>query len=137
MKTITITKANGVAETSEDIGLAIDLLRNGKYTITIKGERSNTPAQHRLLRMWCNAIAAETKDRPDDVYKALCHMLLPHEVTVWGTRQPVDGNPKDLTKEQMTAFLDLVRKWVKTALGIRLPEPDDRVWEEFARRYGR
>lgn len=136
METITIEKRGGVAETSGDIGLAIALLRNGRYTLTIKGDRNGTSAQQRLLRMWVGAIARETGDKPDDIYKWLCHELLPREVTVMGRRVMVDGNPKDLTREQMTAFLDLVRNYVRQGLGIRLPLPEDRLFEQFERRYG-
>ena len=52
-----------------------------------------------------------------------------------GRRVTVDGNPSDLRKEQMTAFLDLVRNYVLRALGIRLPLPEDRLFEQFAMRY--
>ena len=114
METITIDKREGLAETSADIGLAIALLKNGRYTITIK---------------------RETGDKPDDIYKWICHELLPHEVTVMGRRVTVDGNPSDLRKEQMTAFLDLVRNYVLRTLGIRLPLPEDRLFEQFAMRY--
>ena len=136
METITIDKREGLAETSADIGLAIALLKNGRYTITIKREREgSTNAQLRLLRMWVGAIARETGDKPDDIYKWICHELLPHEVTVMGRRVTVDGNPSDLRKEQMTAFLDLVRNYVLRTLGIRLPLPEDRLFEQFAMRY--
>jgi hypothetical protein len=136
METITIEKRDGRAETSQDIGLAIGLLRNGTYTLTIKRQRESSAAQIRLLWMWVNAIARETGDKADDIYKWLCHELLPHEVTVMGRRVTVDGNPKDLRKEQMTAFLDLVRSWVRATTGIRLPLPEDRIFDEFSKRYG-
>lgn len=136
METITIEKRDGRAETSQDIGLAIGLLHNGTYTLTIKRQRESSAAQIRLLWMWVNAIARETGDKADDIYKWLCHELLPHEVTVMGRRVTVDGNPKDLRKEQMTAFLDLVRSWVRATTGIRLPLPEDRIFDEFSKRYG-
>jgi hypothetical protein len=136
MKTITIEKENGVAAMSEDMGMAVALLRNGSYTVTIKRRRESTAAQNALLWMWVNAIARETGDNPKDVYKWLCHELLPHEVSVMGARVTVDGNPKDLRKEQMTAFLDLVRNWVRQRWGINLPQPEDRIFEQFKMIYG-
>lgn len=136
MKTITITKAGGRAEWSTPPQLVADLLRNGTYDVAITQRREGTKAQARLLWMWVNAIARQTGDKPDDVYKWLCHELLPREVTVMGERVTVDGNPRDLTRQQMTAFLDLVRSWVRTMTGIRLPQPEDRVFEQFAQTYG-
>lgn len=136
MKTITITKQGGRAEWSTPPQLVADLLRNGTYDVAITQRREGTKAQARLLWMWVNAIARQTGDKPDDVYKWLCHELLPREVTVMGERVTVDGNPRDLTRQQMTAFLDLVRSWVRTTTGIRLPQPEDRVFEQFAQVYG-
>lgn len=139
MQAITIIKKDGTVEglTRENFDLALDLMRNGRYVLTIKREREGTTAaQLRLLWMWVNAIARETGDKPDDIYHYLCHHLLPHEVTVMGERVTVDGNPKDLKKEQMTAFLDTVKAYVRTWLGIRLPDPEDKRFEEFARRFG-
>ena len=138
MDTIYITKENGeVVGLTQPIGLTLDLLRNGKYVLTIKREREgSTNAQTRLLWMWVNAVARETGDKPNDIYHYLCHHLLPHEVSVMGERVTVDGNPKELTKQQMTAFLDTVKAYVRTWLGIRLPDPEDKRFEEFARRFG-
>lgn len=136
MKTITIEKQDGVTAMSEDVGMAVALLRNGTYTVTIKRQRESTAAQNALLWMWVNAIARETGDKADDIYKWLCHELLPHEVSVMGERVMVDGNPKDLGKAQMSAFLDLVRNWVWQKTGIRLPQPGDRLFEQFKAKYG-
>lgn len=136
MKTITIEKQDGVTAMSEDVGMAVALLRNGTYTVTIKRQRESTASQNALLWMWVNAIARETGDKADDIYKWICHELLPHEVSVMGERVMVDGNPKDLGKAQMSAFLDLVRNWVWQATGIRLPQPGDRLFEQFKAKYG-
>ena len=139
MESITLIKKDGTVEglTRENFDLALDLMRNGRYTITFKREREgSTNAQLRLLWMWVNAIARETGDKADDIYKWLCHEMLPHEVSVMGERVTVDGSPNELTKPQMTAFLDLVRNYVRQWLGIRLPLPEDKKFEEFAWRYG-
>ena len=136
MKTITIEKQDGVTAMSEDVGMAVALLRNGTYTVTIKRQRESTASQNALLWMWVNAIARETGDKADDIYKWLCHELLPHEVSVMGERVMVDGNPNDLGKAQMSAFLDLVRNWVWQKTGIRLPQPGDRLFDQFKAKYG-
>lgn len=136
MKTITIEKQDGATAMSEDVGMAVELLRNGTYTVTIKRQREGTASQNALLWMWVNAIARETGDKADDIYKWLCHELFPHEVSVMGERVMVDGNPKDLGKAQMSAFLDLVRNWVWQKTGIRLPQPGDRLFDQFKAKYG-
>jgi hypothetical protein len=136
MKTITIEKQDGATAMSEDVGMAVALLRNGTYTVTIKRQRESTASQNALLWMWVNAIARETGDKADDIYKWICHELLPHEVSVMGERVTVDGNPKDLGKAQMSAFLDLVRNWVWQKTGIRLPQPGDRLFDQFKAKYG-
>lgn len=138
MESIRLIKKDGTVEglNKENFDLALDLLRNGRYVLTIKQERDGTAAQHRLLWMWVNAIARQTGDKPQDTYDYLCHELLPHEVTVMGERVTVDGNPRNLRKEQMTAFLDLVRNWVREKTGIRLPLPEDRAFEQFNQIYG-
>ena len=136
MKTITIDKRGGVTTISEDIGMAVALLPTGMYTVTIKRQRESTAAQFALLWAWMNVIARETGNKADDIYKYICHNLLPHEVTVSGERVTVDGSPKDLNKAQMTTFLDTVRNWAKVRWDIRLPQPGDRVFEQFMAKYG-
>ena len=136
MKTITIEKQGGVTTMSEDIGMAVALLRNGSYTVTIKRQRESTAAQFALLWTWVNAIASQSGDKPDDVYKFICHHMLPHGVTVMGEAAMVYGSPKELGKAEMTAFLDRVRIWVRERWGINLPQPGDRVFEQFKAKYG-
>lgn len=136
MKTITIDKSGGVTTISEDIGMAVALLPTGMYTVTIKRQRESTAAQFALLWAWMNVIARETGNKADDIYKYICHTILTHEVTVSGEKVTVDGSPKDLNKAQMTAFLDTVRNWAKVRWDIRLPQPGDRVFEQFMAKYG-
>ena len=136
MKTITIEKENGVTAMSEDVGMAVSLLRNGTYTLTIKRQRESTAAQNALLWMWVNAIASQSGDKPGDVYKFICYHMLPHGVIVMGESAMVYGSPKDLGKAQMSDFLDSVRKWVKARWGISLPQPEDRFFEQFKMIYG-
>jgi len=136
METITINKVNGEAIPSRDIALAISLLRNGRYTLTIKREREGTAAQNRLLWSWMNAVARETGCDPKNLYKALCVALLPRKVAVMGEMYTVPGDPKELPKEVMSQFLDAVRDYVMRTFGIKLPRPEDRVINEFMERYG-
>ena len=99
-------------------------------------QRESTAAQFALLWTWVNAIASQSGDKPDDVYKFICHHMLPHGVTVMGEAAMVYGSPKELGKAEMTAFLDRVRIWVRERWGINLPQPGDRVFEQFKAKYG-
>lgn len=136
MKEIRLEKKDGIARMSEDFGLVVDLLRNGRYTVTIKQDRQASKAQSALLWMWLNAASRETGDAPSDLYKYYCRKLLSKRITVMGHDVEVSETTKDLTREQMTSFLNRLRDDMYYVEGIRLPMPEDRAFEQFREKYG-
>lgn len=136
MKTITITKQGGRAEWSTPPQLAADLLRNGTYDVTITQRREGTKAQARLLWMWLGCIQQSTGDKSTDLYKFYCGLFLRQRRTVYGMEVEVTGTTGELDKAGMTAFLDNVRADAMERLGIRLPLPEDRMFEQFSKTYG-
>ena len=137
MKTITITKRDGRAECSEDLGLTIDLLRNGTYDVEITQRREgSTKAQARLLWMWLSCVQRETGDQPTTLYKHYCREFLTSQETVYGQQVSVTGTTGELSRKGMAIFLDKVREDVLQRTGIRLPLPGDRMFEQFKTIYG-
>lgn len=143
MKTYTITKRDGEAEWSQDPGLIADLLANGTYDVSITRQRggfSSTKAQQRLLWMWLGCVQQQTGDKTVDLYKYYCLRFLSYDASLFKDCGYVVAHltrtTGELTKEEMTAFLDKVREDVRQRLGIRLPIPEDRAFEQFNQIYG-
>lgn len=136
MKTLTITKQGGHADWSMPPELLTDLLRNGTYEVTITQRRGCSKAQIRLLWMWLECIQQATGDRPTDLYKFYCATFLKQRKTVFGNEVELAGTTSELDKAGMSAFLDNVRADAMQRLGIRLPLPEDRVFEQFSKTYG-
>ena len=135
MKTITVYKKGGEVAMTEDIGLALSLLRNGTYTITIKQQRDGTASQHAQLWAWINATAREEGDAPKDIYRYLCRELLTTMAPVMGDLCEVVGTTADLDRAGMSAFLTTARAIILEKTGISLPQPGDKVFEQFKAKY--
>ena len=133
MKSINFIKKNGeVTNFTASLNSLISTLKNGEYSLLIKKKtKQRTISQNKLLWLWLNCIAQELGYTAQDMHDYFCTKYLSKEVygaiIVVGT--------KDLTTLQFKQFLDNIKIFAATELGITLPDPEDLYFQSFLVRY--
>lgn len=131
-KTVIMTKNDGRLTFDVELPYVFSLLANGKYTITIKraNEKRSIP-QNDLMWMWLTCIERETGTPKDDVYMYYCKKFLMKTIQVGNRMERIYNTSSKLNMEQMTEFLNKIQVDAATELGITLPKPEDRFFEQF------
>ena len=131
-KTVIMTKNEGRLTFDVELPYVFSLLANGKYTITIKraNEKRSIP-QNDLMWMWLTCIERETGTPKDDVYMYYCKKFLMKTIQVGNKMERIYNTSSKLNMEQMTEFLNKIQVDAATELGITLPKPEDRFFENF------
>ena len=131
-KTVLMTKNDGRLTFDVELPYVFSLLANGKYTITIKraNEKRSIP-QNDLMWMWLTCIERETGTPKDDVYMYYCKKFLMKTIQVGNKMERIYNTSSKLKMEQMTEFLNKIQVDAATELGITLPKPEDRFFEQF------
>lgn len=127
-----MTKNEGRLTFDVDLPYVLSLLKNGKYTITIKkaSEKRSVP-QNDLMWMWLTCIERETGTPKDDVYMYYCKKFLMKTIKVGDKEERIYNTSSKLNTEQMSEFLTKIQADAATELGITLPKPEDRFFEAF------
>ena len=131
-KTVLMTKNDGRLTFDVELPYVFSLLANGKYTITIKraNEKRSIP-QNDLMWMWLTCIERETGTPKDDVYMYYCKKYLMKTIQIGNKMERIYNTSSKLNMEQMTEFLNKIQVDAATELGITLPKPEDRFFEQF------
>ena len=131
-KTVIMTKNEGRLTFDVELPYVFSLLANGKYTITIKraNEKRSIP-QNDLMWMWLTCIERETGTPKEDVYMYYCKKFLMKTIQVGNRMERIYNTSSKLNMEQMTEFLNKIQVDAATELGITLPKPEDRFFEQF------
>lgn len=131
-KTVLMTKNDGRLTFDVELPYVFSLLANGKYTITIKraNEKRSIP-QNDLMWMWLTCIERETGTPKDDVYMYYCKKFLMKTIQVGNKMERIYNTSSKLNQEQMSEFLNKIQVDAATELGITLPKPEDRFFEQF------
>lgn len=131
-KTVIMTKNDGRLTFDVELPYVFSLLANGKYTITIKraSEKRSIP-QNDLMWMWLTCIERETGTPKDDVYMYYCKKFLMKNIQVGNKMERIYNTSSKLNQEQMSEFLTKIQVDAATELGITLPKPEDRFFEQF------
>ena len=131
-KTVIMTKNDGRLTFDVELPYVFSLLANGKYTITIKrtNEKRSIP-QNDLMWMWLTCIERETGTPKEDVYMYYCKRFLCKVIEIGGHQEKIYNTTSKLTKDEMTEFLNKMQTDAATELGITLPLPEDRFFEQF------
>lgn len=117
----------------------ISHITNGDYEVIIRRRsKKRSVPQNRLMWMWFNCIAKETGQPIDDIHDYYVSLLLaPRELSVGQNTVYVMGKTSMLSVEQMTELLNGIQADAAQELGIKLPTPEDMMWDEFYREFGR
>ena len=74
--------------------------------------------------MVLTAIAESTGNSTEDIHVVLRDRLLPRKFITLGSKEvEVRKTTTDLTTEEFTLYLEAVRAWAATELGITMPDP--------------
>ena len=131
-KVVTLRKDGERLTFDQELPYVFSLLANGTYSITIKraSEKRSIP-QNDLMWMWFECIERETGTPKDDIYMYYCKRFLCKVIEVGGRQEKIYNTSSKLNKEQMTEFLNKIQADAASELGIRLPLPEDRFFEQF------
>ena len=131
-KTVIMTKNDGRLTFDVELPYVFSLLANGKYTITIKraNEKRSIP-QNDLMWMWFTCIERETGTPKEDVYMYYCKKFLMKTIQIGDKLEHIYNTSSKLNQEQMSEFLTKIQVDALTELGITLPKPEDRFFENF------
>lgn len=130
--TIILKKQDGRLTFDKEPSYVLSLLANGSYTIEIKKvSEKRTVSQNALMWMWFSCIERETGTSAQDVHDYYCKKFLCRVITIGERMEKVVGETKRMNTQQMTEFLNKIQADAATELGITLPKPEDRFFNEF------
>lgn len=131
-KQVIMRKVDGRLTFDTELAYVFSTLSNGTYNITIKkaSEKRSIP-QNDLMWMWLTCIERETGTPKDDIYMYYCKKFLMKTIQVGEKWERIYNTSSKLNTEQMTEFLNKIQADALTELGITLPQPEDRFFEQF------
>ena len=135
-KVVTLRKNDGRLTFDTELAYVFSTLANGTYHITIKraSEKRSIP-QNDLMWMWLACIERETGTPKDDIYMYYCKKFLMKTIQVGEKWERIYTTSSKLNTEQMTEFLNNIQADAASELGITLPQPTDRFFEQFYQQY--
>lgn len=131
-KVVTMKKDGERLTFDQELPYVFSLLSNGQYTITIKkASTKRSIPQNDLMWMWLSCIERETGTPKEDVYMYYCKKFLMKTITIGNHQERIYNTSSKLNTEEMTDFLNKIQADAAAELGIRLPLPEDRFFEQF------
>ena len=135
-QTAVLVKENGEVRMNKSFDFMCSQLRNGRYKVSI--ERYTEPrtlSQNALMWLWFTCIEQETGTPKKDVHDYYCNLFLRRTAVIKGKETVIAGSTSRLNTIQMTDFLNKVKADAASELGIMLPLPADRFYQEFINEY--
>ena len=136
---ISVIKREGMVnfdDISSKLQLLLNTSPNGEYNLTLTRKRTKrTVDQNALMWLWFSCIENETGTDKQDIHDYCCRVFNYRVVSINGEQQKVAGGTSKLNTEQMANFLNQVQVWAATELGIKLPNPEDKEFENFQNYY--
>lgn len=119
-----------------DLDFLFSTLRNGRYIISVKrASERRTIAQNDLMWSWFSCIEEETGTAKNDVYMYYCKKFLCKVVSVGERMEKIYQTSSMLNTVQMADFLKKIQADAAAELGITLPIPEDRYFDDFYNKY--
>ena len=131
-----LEKVKGEVHMSKSFDFMCSQLRNGRYRVKI--ERFTEPrtlSQNALMWLWFTCIEQETGTDKQDVHDYYCNLFLRRASYIKGKETVIAGSTSKLNTVQMTDFLNKVQADAAAELGMTLPLPADRYYNEFINEY--
>ena len=135
-KVVTMKKEGERLVFDTELPYIFSTLANGTYHITIKkASQKRSIPQNDLMWMWLACIERETGTPKDDVYMYYCKKFLMKTISIGSRQERIYNTSSKLSSEEMTEFLNKIQADAATELGITLPQPEDRFFEQFYAQY--
>ena len=135
-KVVVMMKKDGRLTFDQELPYVFSPLSNGTYTITVKRQNEKRSiAQNDLMWMWFQCISNETGTPKDEIYMYYCKKFLMRTMTIGERVERIYMTSSKLNSEQMTAFLNQIQADAASELGITLPTPNDRYFEQFYQQF--
>ena len=129
-------KRDGKVSLDTDLEFLFSTLRNGRYIISVKrASERRTIAQNDLMWSWFSCIEEETGTAKNDVYMYYCKKFLCKVISVGERMEKICQTSSMLNTAQMADFLKKIQADAAAELGITLPIPEDRYFEDFYNKY--
>ena len=129
-------KRGGKVSLDTDLEFLFSTLRNGRYIISVKrASERRTIAQNDLMWSWFSCIEEETGTAKNDVYMYYCKKFLCKVVSVGERMEKIYQTSSMLNTVQMADFLKKIQADAAAELGIMLPIPEDRYFDDFYNKY--
>ena len=129
-------KRDGKVWLDTDLDFLFSTLRNGRYIISVKrASERRTIAQNDLMWSWFSCIEEETGTAKNDVYMYYCKKFLCKVVSVGERMEKIYQTSSILNTVQMADFLKKIQADAAAELGIMLPIPEDRYFDDFYNKY--
>jgi hypothetical protein len=110
-------------------------LSQGWYFELSKRRKVRTVSQNRLERLWLTCIATETGNDSNELHDYFKQKWIePKEVIIFGEKKLIYST-RDLNTIQFKEFLDKIQAFASSELGIILPIPEDKQWDQFYETY--
>lgn len=136
MKSVLMEKRDGKVSLDTDLEFLFSTLRNGRYIISVKrASERRTIAQNDLMWSWFSCIEEETGTAKNDVYMYYCKKFLCKVVSVGERMEKIYQTSSMLNTVQMADFLKKIQADAAAELGITLPIPEDRYFEDFYNKF--
>lgn len=107
------------------------------YEVSYKKKpRKRSVPQNRLYRLWLSCIADETGADVDDLHRVFAGKYLGSDVIeVLGEKIRRIRSTTTLSTGEFTTYLENIRAFASSELGITLPDPEDRFYAQFEEYY--
>ena len=129
-------KRDGKVSLDTDLEFLFSTLRNGRYIISVKrASERRTIAQNDLMWSWFSCIEEETGTAKNDVYMYYCKKFLCKVISVGERMEKIYQTSSMLNTAQMADFLKKIQADAAAELGIMLPIPEDRYFDDFYNKY--
>ncbi len=121
------------SEGTRDVVLAsiANLNIEKQWDITIEPHRERRSlSQNSLMWMWINEVAEyvheATGQGSDEIHEFFKGQFLPRRVIeIGGVVENAPGSTKNLTKAEMSTYMDKIYAWATSEMGLLLPVPED------------
>ena len=119
------------------IAYITDLPEGKRYHVRVSLKREKrTVDQNSLYWLWIACIMDETGNEKEFLHEFFKGKFLGyHEREVFGQVVKTPKTTTTLDTKQFTNYLEEIRAFAAAELGIVLPDPKDRYWQDFYDRY--
>ena len=116
----------------------IEKLPDQQYIVTIEKKKvKRTVPQNKLYWLWINCIAKETGNEANDLHDYFGDKWLPKDqVQMFNNELHVrQRSTTQLTTVQFKEYLDKIQMFASAELGLILPNPEDKFFDEMMDHY--